>query len=80
MDKDLARHVARVGFSTMNQLSHLLELLKDQCDPEEYQTYLKAIGTVGASISTEMISRVVALYPELEVEIEAKIKKYGLVI
>jgi len=80
MEKDLARHVVRAGFASMGKLTNLLELLKEHCSPEEYQTYLKAVATVSAHISEQIVSRATANFPDLEAEIEAKIKKYGLII
>ena len=80
MDKEIARHVARVGFRAMRELSDLLPLLKEHCDAKEYETIAKAIATASAHISTQVIDSALSVYPELESEIEAKIKKYGLIV
>lgn len=80
MDKDLAKDVATRGFMAMSQLTELLPVLKQHCDEAEYKTFLRAIGAVSASISTEIIHRTFAEHPEIEKEFEAKITKYGRLI
>lgn len=77
MDKDLAKDLATRGFMAMSQLTETLPVLKQHCDAAEYKTYLKAIGAVSASISTEIIHRAFAEHPEIEKEFEAKIAKHG---
>jgi hypothetical protein len=80
VDKDLARHVARIGFRAMRELSDVLPVLKKHCGAKEYDTFAKAIATANAHISEQVIDRALSTYPELESEIEAKIKKYGLIL
>lgn len=80
MDKDLARHVARIGFSCMSHLTDLLPLLKTHCDAAEYDAYRKAIATVAGHISVDIINKALTPYPDLEKEIESKVEKYGVVI
>jgi len=77
MDKDLAKDLATRGFMAMSQLTQALPVLKQNCGEAEYKTYLKAIGAVSASISTEIVHRVFAEHPEIEKEFEAKVTKNG---
>lgn len=80
MNKELARHVARTGFETMRHLSALLELLKEHCSSDEYQTYLKGVASIGAEINDALIKPALSAYPDLEQETDEKIKRYGLMI
>jgi len=80
MDKDLARHVARVGFRAMRELTNLLPLLKEHCAAQEYERFAKAIALASAHIGEQVIQRALTAFPDLEREIEIKIKKYGLIV
>jgi hypothetical protein len=77
MDKDLARHVVGVGFHSLSLLESLIPILKQHCDPDEYAKYLKAIGAVSAEVASQLFSEVFREHPELEREVEEKIRKYG---
>lgn len=77
MNRDLAKDLALSAFRAMRELSDWLPTLKEHCDDSEYQGYLKAIGTASASISTEIIHKVFAAYPDIEQELEAKVARYG---
>lgn len=80
MDKELARHVVRTGFEAMRHLSALLDILKEHCSSSEYQTYLKGVASAGAEINSALIKPALAPYPDLEQEVDDKMKKYGLMI
>ena len=77
MDIDVARHVIRIAFRSGRELETLLDLLKENCNANEYQAYAKAIATAIASIHLEVVNRVTASFPELEGELETTVKKYG---
>lgn len=51
MDINLARHIARCIFLSSRQLSELIPILKDNCNPDEYQAYTKGIATAIAHIN-----------------------------
>ena len=80
MEKDLAKHVATVTFRAMTQLADMVPILKKHCAPDEYEQYLKAIGSIMALATTELINKVYAAYPDIETEFAAKISKYGKLI
>jgi len=77
MDRELARHVIAVGFHSLSLLESLIPVLKKHCRQDEYNLYLKAIGAVSAEMSTEIFDNIFREYPEIEAEVEQKIKKYG---
>lgn len=58
-------------------MQRLLPELKEGCAPEEYATYLKAIGTVLADMTLEITNRVIAAHPELEAEVEKSVRSSG---
>lgn len=76
MDVQVARHVIRACFRSGGELQRLLDLLKEQCSADEYQTFAKAIATAIGSIHVEIINRLTDIHPELEGEMEAMISKY----
>lgn len=80
MDKALAQHVAATAFKSAAQLSDMIPILKAHCDEVEFATLARAIATANATIHTEIGNRIYAQYPELEQELEAKIRKYGRLI
>jgi len=80
MEKDLAKHVVSVAIRTASRLGDLLPLLKDHMPSQEYEAYAKAIARAVNGIGREINDRVFAEHPDLEQEIEAQIKRYGLVI
>lgn len=80
MDLDLVRHVAVKGFSAMSKLTALLDLLRNHCEPEEYESFRRAIASCAANISIEIIDRALTPHPALEREIEERVQKYGVVV
>ena len=77
MDKELAKHVITVGFHSLSLLESLIPLLKEHCNDQEYQEYLKSIGVVSAEMGTEIFNKIFHQHPDLEKEVEDKINKYG---
>lgn len=77
MDVQVGRHIVRACFRSGGELERLLDLLKEQCPPDEYHSFAKAIATAVASIHIEIVNRVTDIHPELEKEMEATISKYG---
>lgn len=77
MDRDLARHVVAVGFHSLSLLESLIPILKEHCDQDEYAEYLRSIGAVSAEMSTEIFDKIFQEYPDLQSEVESKIKQYG---
>ena len=77
LDRDLARHVVAVGFHSLSLLESLLPILKTHCDQDEYSEYLQSIGAVSAEMSSEIFNKIFQQYPDLEREVESKIKQYG---
>lgn len=77
MDKELAWHVITVAFRSTNLLQEVLPLLKDHGAEAEYEAYGKAIARAIHGVQRELIDRVVAVHPEIEAQIEARIAKYG---
>ena len=77
MDKDLAKHVIAVGFHSLSLLESLIPVLKTHCDEEEYKEYAMAIAAVSAEMSSAIFNKIFREHPDLEKEVEDKIKKYG---
>lgn len=80
MENDLAKHVATTIFKTTSQMTELIPLLKDHCDVAEYESYAKAIASVAALASAEILRKIFAEHPDIEREFDRKINKYGKLI
>ena len=80
MDKNIARHVARVAFRSAANLTDLVPFLKEHCQETEYKMFLKALAKASATINLEVSQKVFAAYPELEQEFNETINKYGQLI
>jgi hypothetical protein len=77
MDRDLAKHVVAVGFHSLSLLESLIPILKQHCEADEYSEYLKSIGAVSVEVNTQIFNKIFRDYPDLEKEVEDKIKKFG---
>ncbi len=80
MDRDLAKHVVTVSIKTASRLGDLVPLLKEHMPPQEYEIHAKAIARAVYAIGHEITDRIFAEHPDLDREIEAQIKKFGIVI
>ena len=80
MERDLAKHVVIVGFGAMRDLANLLELIKPHCDEAEYAAYARSVAAISGAISQQLIDNAIASHPDLEAEMDAKIKRYGKLI
>jgi hypothetical protein len=76
MDINIARHLIRVAFRNSRELSALLPLLKTNCDPSEYTDLAMGIAAAIDGVNVALINKAVAVYPELEIEMDATIAKY----
>lgn len=77
MEKDLARIVALTAFRSSADINNLIPLLKEHCSEEECRNFGVAIATASAGISQEILQKIFALYPEIAVEFDKQISKYG---
>ncbi|MDE2229880.1 MAG: hypothetical protein KGL11_12690 [Alphaproteobacteria bacterium] len=76
MDKRLAKHVAMTAWQSFGRLERLIPLIKDHCDKAEFDIYLKGIASAGTAINHEILKRIFSEHPDLEADIETKVKKY----
>jgi hypothetical protein len=76
MDIDVARHVVRGVLRSAQELQQLIHLLKDHCETEEYETYVRGIGTAIHTMHVEVMERAFAAHPGLEQEVDAMMAKY----
>lgn len=77
MEAPTAWQVIRTVFRCSAELQKLLPDLKRACSAEEYNTYLRAIGTAIATFNVELLDRVLAGHPELERRIDTDIERFG---
>lgn len=78
MNDDLARSVVRAAFQSMSELTNLLPLLKQHCDPQEYLVISRAVASATGHIGIDVLDAVFSLNPNLEQEVDAKIAQYGV--
>jgi hypothetical protein len=77
MEKDLAKLVALTAFRSSADINNLIPLLKEHCNEEEYREFVVAIATASAVIGQELLQKIFALHPEISVEFDRQISKYG---
>jgi len=77
MERELAKHVVVTGFRSSSVLQELIPLLKKHCNPDEYEQFAKAIASVIAETSLEILNPIFQKYPDLKEEVDKKIDKYG---
>jgi hypothetical protein len=68
MDRELARGIVATGYRSALALQELIPRLKQELQPSEYDQFLKAIATVSAEISLEILNPVFKQFPELKKE------------
>lgn len=77
LNKELARIIGVTAFRSAADMGHLVPLLKEHCSDEERKTYGIAIATAMASIRAEVLCKIFAEFPELEVDFDRQIMEYG---
>jgi hypothetical protein len=77
MEKDLAKIVALTAFRSSADLNNLIPLLKEHCSEDECRTFGIAIATASSAIGQEILQKIFALYPEISMEFDKQIGKYG---
>jgi hypothetical protein len=77
VERELAKHVIEVGFNSSRLLEDLIPLLHNHCNREEGEKFIKAVASVLAEIGSEIFNKIYEQYPDLKIEVESKIQKYG---
>jgi len=79
VDRELAQLIAITAFRASADLGDLLHPLKDNCSPEEYEKFSKALATCSADIYLDVLRPIYEMHPSLEKEFEEKVQRYGRV-
>jgi hypothetical protein len=77
VDKEFGRIIALVADRTRSDIGSLARLVKEHCDEKDREEFSTAIAQVVYEISHELMDRVFDKFPEIKVEMEANLKKYG---
>lgn len=80
MDREIARHVARVAFRASADLGDLVPLIKEHCSQDEYQKLGRAITSASAGIGLDVLNLVFADFPDLKREFDENVKTYGRIL
>jgi hypothetical protein len=80
MDKDIARDIIRVAFSSGRELETLISPLKARCAPDDYQFFMRQIAMAIDGIHTALVNEAVKRFPELEAEMESNVTRTGRVM
>lgn len=80
MDKNIARHVAKVALRCCDELNILVSFVEHHGDEAQSKAFANGVACATEAIRREVIRRMYAKYPELEQEIDASIKTYGIVL
>jgi hypothetical protein len=77
MDRELAKHVANIALASRGYLDTARYALEKHCSPAELSGYQQAITNAAGCIDREILSKLYATFPNLQDELEDRIKKYG---
>jgi len=77
MDKEIAKLVALTAFRSSADINNLIPFLKVHCSETECRELGLAIATASAGISQHVLTKIFAMYPDLEAEFDMQIRKYG---
>ena len=80
MNREIAMHVAVTGFRCSASLHHLIPLLREHCEEEEYREYFEMIVKITADISLCLLDKLYDEHAEIESVIHERVKKYGILI
>lgn len=80
MNKELARYVAKTAFQSSEELYDLVLFLKEFCSENEYKAYATSVASAAFEIRTKILEQVFSEFPDLKVEFESNIEKYGKVL
>jgi hypothetical protein len=80
MDKNIARHIAKVALKCCDELTELAAFVDRHSDAAESQEFAKGVSGAIECIHTEVINRMYGYHPELKHEIDESMKKYGIVL
>jgi hypothetical protein len=80
MELKIAKHVVRTAAGASADLASLLPLLKENCAKGEYELVAKAIATILAEISFEIMNPIFRNFPQVEVEVNDEIEEFGKIL
>ena len=80
MDKNIARHIAKVALKCCDELTTLASFVERHCDEAERREFAEGFSSAIACIHAEVVDRMYGYYPELKQEFDDSIKKYGLIL
>ncbi|MDR1163785.1 MAG: hypothetical protein LBM17_08150 [Candidatus Accumulibacter sp.] len=80
MNRELAKHIARVAFQASRDIGELVPLLKNHCSADEYEKFGKVIASVSATIGMDIMKLIFKDFPELEKEFDKDIETYGRIL
>ncbi len=77
MDIEFGRHVIRVAFSSGREMQDLIHLSKDDQKPKAHKAFVRGIAKAITETQEATTNKAFAAFPELEVEVDIAMKKYG---
>ena len=76
MNKEIATYIVRCSYSVNRELGDVLIFLKSNLHTDDYKNYALGISAAIDGVNVALLNKVLALYPELEAEIESSLAKY----
>lgn len=77
MTIDIARLLIAAALRASGELSALIPVLKDRCEPDEYRGYLLEIAAAIDAVQAPLINKALVAYPDLARGIEENIARTG---
>jgi len=66
VNKEDAIAMREHGLTAIEELSRLLNIALEKCNPEKYQQIKRGVGLSIGRINTELLDVIYAIYPELD--------------
>ncbi|MBS0359810.1 MAG: hypothetical protein JSR98_00410 [Proteobacteria bacterium] len=77
MDRDLARIILHATHGSERGLAELVPVLREHCSEDDYKRMSRAIAGVMHDLESTIRQPIYLEHPELEQEIEDRVKRFG---
>ena len=80
MNKELAKHIARIAFKASADLGDVIPFVKERCSQEEYEEIAFAIASATAGIGQDVLNLLFDKFPDIKRDFDNDIKEYGRIL
>ena len=80
MERKLARYIAATTVRSSSNISAMIPLIRAHSSSHEYEHYSKAIASIVAEASLQILNKIFEEHPDLKVELDQEIQSYGVIL